>query len=203
MKKKEMYTLPEIAKMLHITLPEVENYVENGSLKIFKGSKKDCPLIMHVELMDFLRYYPHKLKKRKAPVREEKNPSQVKQLFPKETTRKKTLKSPKKVEKKRIKPVIKPSAKKKIKTPKPPISLIKEKQISKEKPKKVVKKIKSYNQKTTPPKPVSNPLIKKKTTKPKTIPSINKRKDNQLIKKGDSLLTKALNIFKRNKTRYK
>ncbi len=191
MKKNAMYTLPEIAKMLHITLPEVENYVENGSLKIFKGSKKDYPLIMHVELMNFLRYYPHKLKKRKTAVKEEKNPSQVKQLFPKELKIKRVLKVPKKIKKKRIKPVIKPISKTKITKSKPSISLIKEKQISKEKPKKVIQKVKSY----TKIKKDSTPEIKKESRKKKVII----QKEKKSVKKPLSLFSKIKQVFQGKK----
>ncbi len=190
MKKKAMYTLPEIAKMLHITLPEVENYVENGSLKIFKGSKKDYPLIMHVELMDFLRYYPHKIKKRKTAVREEKNPSQIKQLFPKETKIKRVLKAPKKAEKKRIKPVIKPISKTKITKSKPSISLIKEKQISKEKPKKVIQKVKSSKEKKT----IYKPEIKKQNRKKKVII----QKEKKSVKKPLSFLSKIKHLIRKS-----
>ncbi len=137
MEKKEAYTLPEIAKMLHITVPEVENYIESGSLKTIsglklngtktygktiKGSKKDSRFIRYIDLIHFLRYYSHKTKKKKTTAKEEKRNIQVKQL-----------------------PVEKIKSKKKKK----PISLLQEKQISKEKPKKVIQKLKPSKAKKT------------------------------------------------------
>ncbi len=121
MEKKEVYTLPEIAKMLHITVLDVENYIESGSLKTIKGSKKDSRLIRYIDLIHFLRYYSHKSKKKKTVAKEEKRPLQVKQLLPTKKTKKR----------------------------KKPISLLQEKQISKEKPKKVIQKLKPSKAKKT------------------------------------------------------